>query len=241
MGVPLKKSHVTRSMSSTRAAPALDDVGGGETDYYKYRLQTRGEYEDLLTELEFRSRRMAVINNYEAAAYERKAYWTEIIAALLGAFSVTGLGIWLAQLQSTITSVVAFVQLGTLGIFGLMVAFVVQLISKGSERVLPSFSKRAESHIKAAAAWQRLAQRAKSFRIQLDNPKLDISTFAEWYEQLIEQKEKLSSTIIIAQSTFNLLDDPKKVFAEMKKQRQMFLQYLALEHMDAKDLHVKNA
>ncbi|KAH9492983.1 hypothetical protein Btru_022818 [Bulinus truncatus] len=232
-------------MSSTRspprAEPTLEAVGGGESDYFKYRLQTREEYEELMMEFEFRSRRMAMINNFEASVYERKAYWSEIIAAFLGTFSVTSLGIWLAQLQSTITSIATFVQLGSLGILGLIVAFIIQLISKGSERILPSFSKRAEAHIRAGASWQRLAQKAKSFRIQLDNPKLDVNTFSDWYDQLIDQKEKLSSTVIIAQSTFKMLDDPKKVFASIKQQRQMFLQYLALEKMDAKDLHVKNA
>ncbi|CAL1535810.1 unnamed protein product [Lymnaea stagnalis] len=160
---------------SPRLEPTLEDGVAADSDYNTYRIQTRGEYEELMTEFEFRCKRSAMINNHEASSYERIVYWTELVAALLGAVSVSTLGMWLLHWQSSVTSLASFAQLGSLGVLGLAIAFIIELLSKGGERIIPSFSKRAEAHIKAGAAWQRLAQKTRSYRIQLDNPKLDIS------------------------------------------------------------------
>ncbi|XP_059177569.1 uncharacterized protein LOC131956947 [Physella acuta] len=204
-----------------------------EAEYSAFKLQTRKEYEHLIYEFELRCHKNALINNHEASTYARRAYLTEIVAAIMGAFAVTSLGVWLAQKTADYSVYAA--NWGYLGIFAVGVAFVLQFISKGSERVLPSFSKRAEGHIKAAGAWQMLAQKAMSYRIRLDNPTLDVKTYAEWYDDLITQKEELNPIVISHGATFQKYDDPEVVYNELKKRKMLLIRYKELDEANKVD------
>ncbi|GFR81128.1 hypothetical protein ElyMa_004061800 [Elysia marginata] len=215
------------------------DLGGKE--YMRYKRQTRGEYEDLMMEFDFRCRRAAMMNYYEASGYEKNIYRLEIVAALLGTISISAVTAWCLPKSSWLTSpsFENLSQMSTMGIVGMTGAGLVYFLSKGSSRVIPSLSRRAELNIEAAAAWQRLAQTTRSFRIRLDNPKLDVPDYATWYEQLITEREKLCVKVSIPQATYERFNDPKLVYSIMKQRRHMFLQYLDLETSDLDDFKVK--
>uniref|UniRef100_A0A0B6Z9G8 SMODS and SLOG-associating 2TM effector domain-containing protein n=2 Tax=Arion vulgaris TaxID=1028688 RepID=A0A0B6Z9G8_9EUPU len=205
-----------------------------EEEYDQYKLQTRGEYEELMIEFEFRCRRAAMMNYHIASNYDRKVYKMELVAALLGTVSLTTVGAWLLQ-QNTDFSFINLSKLGGFGIVGIVAAFFIELLGKGSTRVIPSFSRRAESHVTVGAAWQTLAKKTRSYRIQLDNPRLDVPVYAEWYNDLITQREKLCSQVCIPESIYQLYNDPNRVFHPLKERRQMFLQFMELEKMDSGD------
>lgn len=216
--------------------------GVDEEEYMKYKRQTRGEYEDLMMEFEFRCRRAAMMNYYEASGYEKNIYRLEIVAAFLGTVSVSAVGAWFLPRNSWLSSTSSFESfshLSTVGMVGLAGAGLVYFFSKGSSRVMPSLSRRAELNIEAGAAWQRLAQTTRSFRIRLDNPKLDVPDYADWYEHLLKEREKLCVKVIIPQATYDRFNDPRLVYRIMKQRRKMFLQYLDLETSDLDDFKVK--
>ncbi|RUS85112.1 hypothetical protein EGW08_007117 [Elysia chlorotica] len=221
-----------------------DDDEDDEKKYMEYKRQTRGEYEDLMMEFEFRCRRAAMMNYYEASGYEKSIYRMEVLAAFLGTVSVSTVAAWFLPKNSWLSpssslTEHSFSQLGVLGVVGVAGACVAYVLGKGSSRVIPSLSRRAEVNIEAGAAWQRLAQTTRSFRIRLDNPKLDVPDYASWYEQLVTEREKLCVMASIPQATYEKFNDPNLVYGILRQRRQMFLQYLDLEQCDLDDFKVK--
>ncbi|KAK3780743.1 hypothetical protein RRG08_050707 [Elysia crispata] len=218
-----------------------DEEEADEKQYKKYKRQTRGEYEDLMMEFEFRCRRAAMMNYYEASGYDKWISRMEIIAAFLGTVSVSAVAAWFAPKTSwfSSSSMESFSQLGAVGMIGVAGACLVYFLGKGSSRVIPSLSRRADVNIAAGAAWQRLAQTTRSFRIRLDNPKLDVPDYATWYEHLLAEREKLCVMASIPQSTYDRFNDPKLVYNILRQRRQMFLQYLELEHSELEDFKAK--
>ncbi|BFZ08989.1 hypothetical protein BsWGS_12028 [Bradybaena similaris] len=214
----------------------VSDRNGGPSveEYESYKLQTRGEYEELMIEFEFRCRRAAMMNYHEASNYDQKVYRMELVAALLGTVSLTTIGAWLLQKQ-TDSWFSNISKLGGVGVVGVVAAFIIEMMSKGSTRIIPSLSRRAQAHVTAGASWQALALKTRSYRIQLDNPKLDVPVYAEWYLDLITQREKLSSMVCIPQPTYIKFNDPSLVFQPLKQRRHLFLRFLELEKMDADD------
>ncbi|GFN84518.1 hypothetical protein PoB_001102400 [Plakobranchus ocellatus] len=225
--------------------PAIVSSGEGghidENEYSKYKQQTRGEYEDLMMEFEFRCRRAAMMNYHEASRHDNNAYRLEILVAFLGTVSVSSIFAWFLPGNSWLTSPSTgnLSRLGTLGIVGVTGAGLLHLLSKGSSRIIPSLSKRAETYVGAAAAWQRLAQKTRSYRIRLDNPKLDVPDYADWYEGLIAERERLCVMAVIPQTTYDKFNNPRLVYHTMRQRRQMFLQYLQLETSDLDDFQTE--
>ncbi|CAG5131187.1 unnamed protein product [Candidula unifasciata] len=222
------ENHLRR----TSAVVSTDRRGEPSVEeYQQYKLQTRGEYEELMIEFEFRCRRAGMMNYHESSKYNLKVYYMEVAAALLGAVSLTSIGAYFMQSQGTEW----FSNMGKLGGVGVVGAFIIELMSKGSARIIPSLSRRAEAHVTAGASWQALAQKTRSYRIQLDNPKLDVPVYAEWYHDLITQREKLCSAVCIPESTYRKFNDPALVFKPLKRRKHLFLQFLELERMDDDD------
>ena len=189
-----------------------------------------------------------MMHYYEASRYDRKIYYMECLSAFIGSMSCTSVGVCLLQKQdislasfslSSLTSDKGSLNpqsLGSLGAFGIGLVFVLQLLGKGSMKILPSFSRRQQLHVTAAAAWQKLAMKTRSYRIQLDNPKLDVGTYAKWYLDVISAREKLCTIVAVPQSTYTLYSDPRTVMGAMKNRRLMYLKYLQLEDLDKDDM-----
>ena len=147
-----------------RRDPIVQSSSEPDSDTARFRAYAREKYDDLFEELEFRSQRAAMMHYHEANRYSRKCYYVELIAALLGASSVSGIGVFLFQWDSGSEGMwgASASPLGWLGMLGVVVAALLEFASKGSTKVIPTFSKRCEGHKKAAVGWQRLTRLTRS-------------------------------------------------------------------------------
>ncbi|KAK3744978.1 hypothetical protein RRG08_037594 [Elysia crispata] len=165
----------------------------------------------------------------------------EITAAFLGTISITPVVACFVPKTSSFSSsfIESFGQLGAVGMIGVAGACLLYFLGKGSSRVIPSLSRRADVNVAAAAAWQRLAQTTRSYRIRLDNPKLDVKDYATWYERMLVEREKLCAMASIPQSTYNKFEDPDLVYDKLIRRRQIFLHILEQERLEPSDFKAK--
>nr|KAG5705571.1 hypothetical protein BaRGS_034769 [Batillaria attramentaria] len=196
-----------------------------DPDSTSYRNVRQREYDDLFEELEFRSQRAAMMHYHEANRYSRKCYYMEVTAALLGTASVSGVGACLLQWNSGGEAGLISSRLGLCGLFGAVVSLLIELAGKGSTKLIPSLNKRLVAHKKAAVGWQRLTRLTRSYRIQLRNPDLDVRDYVAWYAELVAMRQEVSKIAMVPSSTYREFNDPGRVFAALRRKRNMFLRY----------------
>ena len=100
-------------------------------------------------EFEFRCKRAATMHYYEASGYDRKIYHMELLSAIIGSISATSVGVYflkgssLPSMSSISTAAVSpssfSGNLGAAGTFGMGVVFILQMLGKGTMKILPSF------------------------------------------------------------------------------------------------------
>ncbi|KAL8595209.1 hypothetical protein ACOMHN_043362 [Nucella lapillus] len=195
----------------------------------RFRAYAMEHYDDLFEELEFRCQRAAMMHYHEANRYSRQCYYLELAAALLGAASVSGIGAFLVKWSGGAvcgggTSSTAS-RAGLLGLMGVLLASLLEFGSKGSSKVIPTLCKRCDGHKKAAVGWQRLTRLTRSYRIQLRNPALTTEDFMTWYAHLVQQRQHISAITLVPSATYRAFNDPARIFAALKKRREMFVQY----------------
>ena len=172
-------------------------------------------------------------------------YYMEVTAALLGATSVSGIGAFLLKCTSSSSSSSSSsspsssgwtswfslpssrtaTRLGLLALLGVALSALLEFASRGSSRLVPTFSRRASAHKDAAVGWQKLGRLTRSRRIQLRDPSLTPGDYAAWYAHLAEQRAAVSAVVLVPSATYRAFSDPARVFAAIRRQRDMFKRY----------------
>ncbi|XP_076469077.1 uncharacterized protein LOC143299652 [Babylonia areolata] len=219
--LPVRLTPVRRDPGDPDPDPGADPHVAS-AQYRKYAME---HYDDLLEELEFRSQRAAMMHYHEANRYSRRCYYLEVMAALLGAASVSGIGAFLVKWCGSSGTCPSASRAGALGALGVVLASLLEFGSKGSSSLLPSLCKRCEGHKKAAVGWQRLTRLTRSYRIQLRNPALTPDDFMVWYAHLVQQRQKVSAIALVPSATYRAFNDPGRVFSALKRRREMFVLY----------------
>lgn len=219
--VPKSEPDVTDGDDNAEAGPT-------DAENAQYRAFAREKYDDLFEELEFRCQRAAMMHYHEANRYSKHCYYMELAATLLGAASVSGLGGFLLKWTSpgSVTSSSSTTsRLGLFALLGATVSALLEFASKGSSKLIPTFAKREATHKKAAVWWQKLTRLTRSRRIQLRNPSLSVDDYVVWYDELVRQRQLVSAVAMVPSATYRAFNDPARVFAAIRRKRDMFLRY----------------
>lgn len=206
-----------------------DEVIDGDLDDVRFRAYAKTKFESMLKELQFRCQRASLMHYYEADRYDRKCYYVELTAALIGAISVSGIGAFLLKWTGSSDTNGMTTRVGLLGLFGTGVSVLLEFASNGSSKLVPTFSARAESHKKAAAGWQRLTRMARSYRVQLRNPKLNVSDYVLWYDELVRMRETVSQIAMVPINTYEAFEDASFIFDMLQRRRSVFVRYQVIK------------
>lgn len=202
------------------------DVHDSNFDDATFRSYAQEKFDALLKEMKFRCQRAGLMHYYEANGYDRKCYYMELTAAIIGSASVSGIGAFLLQWNGGTSGTGSMTsRFGLIGLLGAGMSVLLGLLSSGSSKLIPTFSKRAEIHKEAAAGWQSLSRLAKSYRIQLRNPQLRVGDYIRWYDELVRMRESVSRIAMVSINTYKVFEDPGHVYRSLNQKRSLFLQY----------------
>ncbi|GFN84516.1 hypothetical protein PoB_001102200 [Plakobranchus ocellatus] len=213
----------------------------GNIEHFEYEQSSKLKYNKMMMEIEFQCEKEAMMNNYEASGLSKKPRIVEIIEDLSDTMSASSVEEWLLSSSSEPSSLPSenFTSNRYVRMFAVEGAACLSYLLKSSSRFILFFRQQAETYVAAAAAWQHLAQKTRSYLIRLDNPELDVSDCADLYEVLIAEQKQVHGMSVIPQATREIFNDPKLVLDTIKQQRQVFQQYLQLEASDLENSKTK--
>ncbi|KAI8771986.1 hypothetical protein BgiMline_010558 [Biomphalaria glabrata] len=198
-----------------------------EVDSFK--KQAWKDYDRLYAELEFTCQRAAMMHQHEASRYDRKSYYIESAAEIVGGSSVvSGVVGVLKNKMNLLTS-----RTGLAAVVGLPLATGLEFLGKGKGTALPTLHDKAEKHKNSAAGWQRLARLTQSYRILMDDPRYDAVQYAQWYKELVDTQQSIATIVEVPDSIVELFDDPVEVIKPLRKNKRLFQRYMKLQ--DNKD------
>ncbi|KAK6993984.1 hypothetical protein BgiMline_010559 [Biomphalaria glabrata] len=194
-----------------------------EVDSFK--KQAWKDYDQLYAELEFTCQRAAMMHQHEASRYDRKSFYIETAAEIVGASSIASLGVGILKKKLNLFTS----RMGLAAVVGLPLAAGLEFLGKGKGMALPTLHDKAEKHKNSAARWQRLARLTQSYRILMDDPRYDALQYAQWYKELVDAQQEISTIVEVPDSTVELFDDPVEVIKPLRKNKRLFQRYMELQ------------
>lgn len=211
------------------AGDGWDDSGEVcDSEVQRYNKQARGEYEKLMKEFEFRCERSAAMYYSEAAGLNAWVFYVVLAGAV---------GAGIVSLYQFLNAVVGLQLLSntTLYIALFIVCLCVGCLA-GTEKLQPFMKERQQLYISAAATWQELAMRTRSYRIQMDNPKhYGIEKYAEFYNDLIKAREAVCAKVCSSQAHYEKFLEPETLFRRLWKKQELYRKFLELQDQGLSD------
>ncbi|KAK7102661.1 uncharacterized protein [Littorina saxatilis] len=189
--------------------------------------QLRREFDNLFADMEFRSKRSALMNYHEAERYDNRSHMVQMISTVVGALGVSGIAASVAK-----TKQVAANSAGVAGVLALPLCAILQFFSNGSTTLAPTLAEKAKVHTEAGAGWQRIARLSRVYRLQLKllpDDELNSGVLTAWYREVVEATEEVSKLMPIRADTYIKFEQPETVKVRLDKRENLLKKYKDLE------------